>query len=212
MALSPGQRSLFAGDGGPRAIVDGDMTYVPGWLDPDEADRLLARIVATCAWRQEYIRMYGRAVPVPRITAWHADPGCSYAYSGIEHDPQPWTPVLAETRDRAAEACGARFNSVLVNRYRNGRDGVAWHSDDEPELGPEPVIASVSLGATRRFQVRRRTDHADRHDIELDHGSLLVMHAGSQAAWEHQLPKTAKPIAERINLTFRTIVEASTSR
>lgn len=205
MATSPGQRSLFSTDGAPRSVVDGDMTYIPGWLTPDDADRLLDEIIATAAWRQERIRMYGREVPVPRITAWHADPGRAYAYSGIAHEPQPWTPALTEIRESAEKSCGALFNSVLVNRYRDGHDGVAWHSDDEPELGPAPVIGSVSLGATRRFQIRRGTDPADRHEIELEHGSLLVMHAGSQATWEHQLPKTAKPVGERVNLTFRTI-------
>jgi alkylated DNA repair dioxygenase AlkB len=200
------QRSLFTADASPRDVVDGDMTYIAGWLGPDDADRLFDDVLATSAWRQEHIRMYGREVPVPRITAWHADPGRTYAYSGIAHEPAPWTPALTEVRELADEACGVRFNSVLVNRYRDGRDGVAWHSDDEPELGPAPMIGSVSLGATRRFQVRRRADPADRHDIELEHGSLVVMRAGSQATWEHQLPKTAKPIGQRINLTFRTII------
>jgi alkylated DNA repair dioxygenase AlkB len=208
MAASEGQRSLFATDASPRPVADGDMTYLPVWLPPDDADRLLDEIIATCAWRQERIRMYGRDIPVPRITAWHADAGRAYAYSGIAHEPRPWTAALMEIKERAEDACRSRFNSVLVNRYRDGRDGVAWHSDDEPELGPAPVIGSVSLGASRRFQIRRRQDPDDRHDVELEHGSLLVMHAGSQATWEHQLPKTAKPVGERVNLTFRTILDA----
>lgn len=198
------QRSLF--DDGANRFADGDMTYIVDWLDTADARRLRDDLVATSAWRQETIKMYGREVAVPRITAWHADPDCGYTYSGITHEPAPWTPALTELRRLVSARAEIDFNSVLVNRYRDGRDGVAWHSDDEPELGPAPVIGSVSLGATRRFRVRRRTDPADRHDVDLEDGSLLLMHAGSQATWEHQLPKTAKPVGERINLTFRRIL------
>jgi alkylated DNA repair dioxygenase AlkB len=152
--------------------------------------------------------MFGREVTAPRLTAWFGDPHASYVYSGVRHDPVPWTPTLADLRARVERATEHAFNSVLLNFYRDGEDSVSWHSDDEPELGAQPVIASLSLGATRVFQLKhkRRADLA-RVDIELSHGSLLLMSGNCQSHWKHQIPKRrgrTRP-GPRINLTFRRV-------
>lgn len=167
------------------------------------ADALLERLVADVAWRQETARIMGRAVPLPRLTAWYGD--AAYRYSGIDNPPQPWLQDLRALKELAERLSGAVFNSVLLNLYRDGRDSVAWHRDAEPELGPDPVIASVSLGATRRFRFRHARDRQRTVSLDLPHGSVLVMGRGAQRHWLHALPKTAKPVARRLNLTFRYI-------
>lgn len=183
----------------------GDVTYHSTFVSIDKAARFLAEVNDTTSWRQEMIWMYGREVPVPRLTAWVGDPGKTYTYSNIALQPEPWTAPLLDIKRRVEDAAHVTFNSVLLNLYRSGSDGVAWHSDDEPELGRQPVIASVSLGATRRFQLRRKSNPAERCELNLSHGSLLMMRGDTQHVWEHQLPKTAKPTGPRVNLTFRTI-------
>ncbi|MEO6628395.1 MAG: alpha-ketoglutarate-dependent dioxygenase AlkB [Aquihabitans sp.] len=186
-------------------LPDADITYQPGWLEPAEADRLLAAVSDTTPWRQDTLRIHGRSVAVPRLNSWHGDAGRTYAYSGIELGVEPWTPALAEISDLVQATVAVTFPGVLANLYRDGNDSVAWHSDDEPELGPAPTIASVSLGATRTFQLRHRVDPNLRHQLELTHGSLLVMRGPTQRRWSHQVPKTARSVAPRVNLTFRTM-------
>jgi len=188
---------------------DGDVRYVAAALAPAVADDCLGRLRAEIDWRQEAILLFGARHAVPRLVAWHGDPGATYRYSGVDHHPLPWTDTLAAIRERVESLSGHRFNSVLLNLYRDGRDGMGWHADDEPELGPEPVIASVSLGATRRFRMRHRR-HRDRVlTIDLAHGSLLLMQGPTQHHWLHSVPKTSRPVGERINLTFRRILPAS---
>ena len=181
-----------------------DVALHPGWLLPADADRIFAALAAEAAWKQEHLTIQGRTIPLPRLTAWHGTR--SYRYSGIANAPQPWTPVLAELRDRLEAFLGASFNSVLCNRYRDGRDSVAWHADDEPELGMEPVIASISLGQARKFSFKRRDGAGARVDLTLEHGALLIMRGPTQRHWLHQVPKTTQPLAPRINLTYRRIV------
>jgi alkylated DNA repair dioxygenase AlkB len=169
-----------------------------------EADgcRLFDRLMATIAWREEIATVMGRRVPIPRLTAWHGAAG--YVYSGIRMAPAPWTEPLLELK-AVAEACaGHTFNSVLLNLYRDGRDSVSWHADDEPGLGRDPVIASISLGATRRFRMKHR-EAGLRVALDLLHGSCLVMAGATQHHWRHQLSKTARPLGPRINLTFRAM-------
>jgi alkylated DNA repair dioxygenase AlkB len=154
--------------------------------------------------------MFGRTVRVPRLIAWHGDPGCRYRYSGQTYEPAPWTPGLAQIRDRLVARTGITWNAVLANYYRDGNDSVGWHADDERELGPakdDVAIASLSLGATRRFVMRHRTS-GDRRAFELTDGSLLVMRGRTQQHWRHALPKTAAAVAPRLNLTFRVILGA----
>jgi alkylated DNA repair dioxygenase AlkB len=156
-------------------------------------------------WRQDSITVYGQRVPLPRLTAWYGDAGTTYSYSGITMQPQPWTPALWQIKQAIQPLAGVEFNSVLLNLYRDGNDSVGWHSDDEPELGENPVIGSVSFGAERRFQLRHKMNHAWKQEITLNSGSLLLMQGTTQHFWQHQVPKTAKPVSARINLTFRVI-------
>lgn len=184
------------------------LDYRPGWLAPAEADVLLPALSSEIPWEQHHVRLFGRTLPAPRLSCWIGDPDAAYTYSAVRFEPRPWTPQLAALRDRLNVAFGAGFNSVLANRYRNGADGMGWHSDDEPELGPQPLIASLSLGAPRRFLLRERGGPW-RGEILLEHGSLLRMAGASQARTQHSLPKTARPVAERLNLTFRQIAAPS---
>jgi alkylated DNA repair dioxygenase AlkB len=186
-------------------MLEGEARLWPSALRPDEAGELFAELRRTIDWQQESILMFGRRVLVPRLVAWHGDPGTSYTYSGTLHQPLPWTSPLARIRDRVSELSCARFNAVLLNLYRDGRDGMGWHADDEAELGRDPVIASVSLGATRRFCLRHRRRRNLKLDLPLPHGSLLCMSGPTQHHWVHALPKTRAAVGERINLTFRLV-------
>ena len=175
-------------------------------LGADEADAALTQLRQEVPWQQDEIVLFGKRTPLPRLTAWYGDPGFEYTYSGITMQPLVWTEVLGGIRRRVEGLADATFNTVLLNLYRDGSDGVAWHADDEEDLGPQPTIASVTLGATRRFQLRRRDDKGIRREVELHHGDVLIMRGTTQDLWVHQVPKTSRRIGERINLTFRTIV------
>jgi alkylated DNA repair dioxygenase AlkB len=167
-----------------------------------DASRLFGRLMAVTEWRREIATVMGRRVPIPRLTAWHGAAG--YVYSGIRMTPAPWNQPLLEIK-AVAEACaGQTFNSVLLNLYRDGRDSVSWHADNEPGLGRNPVIASVSLGAVRRFQMKHR-ERDERLALDLPSGSCLVMAGPTQHHWLHQVPKTGRPVGPRINLTFRAM-------
>jgi alkylated DNA repair dioxygenase AlkB len=187
-------------------LPDGEVWLWPRAFDEATADRWLASLRYGIAWEQEEILVFGERRRVPRLVAWHGDPGATYVYSGTRHDPEPWTGELQAIRGRVESLTGHSFNAVLLNLYRDGRDGMGWHADDEPELGPDPVIASVSFGATRRFRLRHRRNRAEPLTLPLEHGSLLVMAGPTQRHWLHAVPKTATPVGERINLTFRRIV------
>lgn len=174
------------------------VTYRPGWV-PD-AEAVFADLQTEIAWEQHTIRIHGRTVPTPRLTAWMGD--SAYRYSGLVNEPQPWPSALAGLRDRLRRELGFAFNSCLANLYRDGSDSMGYHADDEPELGPRPVIASISLGARRRFALRHRSS-GERWTWELGEGDLLVMSDESQSEYRHAVPKTAKPVGPRMNLTFR---------
>ena len=182
--------------------TDGEAYLIEDALSPSVADRAFADLLTSVDWRQERAKLFGRSIPVPRLTAWYGTHG--YSYSGIHHRPSPMTPLLENLKARMDELAGRRFDSVLINLYRDGADSMGWHSDDEASLGHDPVIASLSLGAERRFHFRHR-QRKDRVAVDLGHGSCLIMRGRCQACWQHQLPKTRKKIGARINLTFRTI-------
>jgi alkylated DNA repair dioxygenase AlkB len=176
-------------------------------VDVGAADAVFTALRTKVAWRQDHLKMFGNLIPVPRLESWVADEGLDYTYSGIHHEPDPWIDELVELRDLSSSHTGTRFNSVLCNLYRDGSDGVDWHADDEPEFGPMPVIASWSLGATRRFDLRRVDDHSIKVELELHHGDLVIMSGTTQELWRHRVPKTKKPVGERINLTFRLVTK-----
>ncbi len=197
---------MFASNGlQPIELAGATLGFDPEWLACAEAEALFVSLVANIDWEVHRIRMFGRQIDSPRLSCWIGDPGASYTYSRTRFEPHPWPSVLLPIRERLRDTLGVDFNSVLANRYRSGRDAMGWHSDDEPELGPQPVIASVSLGAPRRFALKPRAE-GGRLTLELPHGSLLVMRGDTQARYRHALPATARPVDERINLTFRRIL------
>jgi alkylated DNA repair dioxygenase AlkB len=190
---------------GPRGNLlpcDGEAFLVEHAIAEPDADRLLDDLSASIAWRQETATIMGRRMPIPRLTAWHGEAG--YVYSGIAMAPAAWTPPLLELKGCAEAHAGQAFNSVLLNLYRDGRDSVSWHADNELGLGRDPVIASLSLGATRRFHLKHRTLD-ERIATDLTHGSCLIMAGATQHHWLHQVPKTARLVGPRINLTFRSM-------
>jgi alkylated DNA repair dioxygenase AlkB len=181
-----------------------DVDWLPDWLTADAASDLLNRVIDEVAWQQDSMGTPGGRIPLPRLTAWQGEPDAVYIYSGIRNVPQSWTPAVAELRAAAEATSRARFNSVLLNRYRSGADSMGWHADKEPELGPHPVIASVSLGVARTFDLRHNRT-GTLCSYRLNGGSLLVMRGDTQAEWRHRVPKEPRVSGERINLTFRWV-------
>ena len=182
------------------------LIYVENWLDKTHQASLFECLQKSIDWRQDEIQIMGRQVLIPRLQAWYGEPGISYTYSGLRMTAKPWTAELKWIRDKLALDTGIEFNAVLLNRYRNGQDSMGWHADNEPELGPDPSIASISLGGTRRFLMKPKKNNAGSIiRLQLAGGSLLVMHSPIQKEWVHSLPKTKKPVSERLNLTFRRV-------
>lgn len=201
-----GQSDLFASTQQHIDMVDGELDFYPDFLSDAEQREWFQRLQTELAWRQDQLRFGGRVIDVPRLQAWYGEPNTHYTYSGLRMEPLPWSPSLAELKQRIEQLSGAAFNSVLANYYRDQRDSVSWHADDEPELGRNPVIASVSLGETRVFHLR----HKQRKDLEtvklpLHGGSLLIMKGSTQHHWKHQIPKSKQIMGGRINLTFRWV-------
>ncbi len=189
--------------------------YDPGFCEATLADQWFADLRDHTPWTQPRVRVYGRWHRTPRLTAWVADEGRTYGYSGTEHASALWTPTLSAIRHAVEQASGHLFNAVLLNFYRSGADTVGWHSDDEAVLGDRPVIASVSLGAPRRFRFRPQPKAASppadagesalpRRELLLAHGSLLIMDGETQRRWQHCLPRS-RASQPRINLTFRCL-------
>jgi len=186
-------------------LPDSDLLLYPHFFSHSESDRYLSELSESIRWTQDTIQIYGKQHLVPRLSAWYADEGRSYQYSGIELSGMPLSDILHEIKQKIENETDVRFNSVLANCYRDGKDGVGWHADDEEELGEEPVIASVSFGEERIFQLKHKEDKTLKKSFVLPHGSLLVMRGLTQKKWLHQLPKSAKLMQKRINLTFRII-------
>jgi alkylated DNA repair dioxygenase AlkB len=186
--------------------ANGDVRFYPGFFAKPVADRYFGDLQSAVAWRQEPVKIFGREVLQPRLTAWYGDAGKSYSYSGITMQPHPWTETLLAIKHKADEAANVTFNSALLNLYRDGNDSMGWHRDNEKELGANPVIASVSFGAARRFLLRSYSDKTTACEIMLTHGSLLLMRGETQHYWEHSIPKTARQTGSRINITFRIIL------
>jgi alkylated DNA repair dioxygenase AlkB len=186
----------------PIPLEDGELALLHQLPLPLPNDEILRRLVDETAWREETVVIYGKRHLQPRLTAWHGD--AAYTYSGLRLDPLPFTPLLQAIRAAVENATGHHFNSVLLNYYRNERDSMGMHSDDEPELGPEPAIASVSFGSTRTFVLRhKRTKRTLK--LDLTDGSVLLMAGQLQKHWLHGINKLSRPLGARVNLTFRYI-------
>lgn len=170
----------------------------------DTPNELFDQVLLNLHWRQQQIVVFNRSHNEPRLSAWYGDPGCSYTYSGITLQPLRWIEPLLKIKKTCEELCGATFNSVLANLYRDGNDSMGWHADDEPELGPNPTIASVSFGAERRFDLRHKVTK-EKVQVILPHGSILIMSGETQAHWMHSIAKTKKVSEPRVNLTYRFI-------
>ena len=178
------------------------FTFMPNWLTKADID-MLWPILLKLPWQKEYLTLYGKTHLMPRKVIWVADQGIQYRYANKDHDPEPWPPTLSQIRLKLEQTLGHDFNGVLGNLYEDGSDYMGWHSDDESSIVSTAPIASLSLGASRKFKFRAKKDHTEQHDLILTSGSLLIMPGGSQQHWQHMLPKTTKVNLPRINLTFR---------
>ena len=192
------------------SYLDGQLRFWPRFFEASRADTLMQALEQQLPWQQHYVKIFGRKIASPRLSSWHGDPHCRYRYSGQLYEPAAWNAELAAVRDalHAKLAPSAQFNCVLGNWYRSGDEHMGWHSDDEPELGIAPQIASVSFGAERRFCLRKN-DRSERGELVLRHGSLLLMGPAMQTQWQHALPRVRGLQHARLNLTFRWIAPRS---
>lgn len=193
-------------------LAGADLHYDAQAIAADRAAALFTALRDAIAWERHRLRLFGRWIDAPRLSCWIGDPGAAYTYSRVRFEPRPWPAVVRQLRTELHALTGIAFNSVLANRYRDGRDSMGWHADDERELGDAPVIASLSFGATRVFRLRSRHDPAQPpRSLDLGAGSLLLMSGPTQRNWQHALPKTSRDVGERINLTFRHIMDMPAS-
>lgn len=198
MLLFPDEKITFT-------LPDADITYFPSFFDKEKADLLLEKLQTEIPWQQDTITVYGKNHLQPRLTALFGNEGKPYGYANIVMHPHPWNALLTHIKEEIEAVTKVAFTTVLLNYYRNGRDSNGWHSDNEKELGRNPIIASLSFGEERMFQLKHNQIANAKQNILLQHGSLLVMQGPTQHFWKHQIPKTQKEIGGRINLTFRII-------
>jgi alkylated DNA repair dioxygenase AlkB len=185
----------------PTELID----YRPGVFTEAESNYLLHQFIEEIPWVQKSVLMYGKEVITPRLTAWYGNQDIDYSVSGNGACPLPWTADLLMVKNRIEPLAGIIFDSVLLNYYRNGNDSVSWHSDNDGIPGRNRIVASVSLGQVRRFDIRNNKDHAKKYSIDLENGSYLLMKGDMQDEWQHRIAKSAKPLKERVNLTFRVM-------
>jgi len=199
------QLALFGEAGQSKGLPTEYLEYFPKLIDPFVGQRLLEKLIKETPWKQQIRMMYTKEVATPRLTAWYGDPD-AYDYQSLKKTISlRWTPELLMIKDLVEPMAGVQFNSVLLNYYRDGNDSVAWHSDKEEILGRHPVIASVSFGQVRSFDIRNKHNHKEHYSVKLEHGSFLLMKAGLQENWEHRIAKSARPMQARVNLTFRVV-------
>jgi len=198
-------KSLFESEPIIFTLPDAEIIYFPAFLQKEEADSVFNELIENTPWQQDEITVYGKKYLQPRLTALYGNAGKPYSYSNIVMQPHYWTLLLQKIKSHIESVTETNFTTVLLNYYRNGTDSNGWHADNEKKLGTNPVIASLSLGAERTFQLKHNSDSTQKKSIILEHGSLLLMKGTTQHFWKHQIPKTAKPIGPRINLTFRVI-------
>jgi len=193
------QLALFSPAGQSKGLPKNLLEYIPSMIDHEASDRLLSHFIETTPWKQTTQKLWDKEYVTPRLTCWYGD---TDKITGT----LPWTQELQVIREMAEPLAGVKFNSVLLNYYRDGNDSVAWHSDKESIMGSQPVIASVSFGQVRSFDIRSKADHNEKYSVRLEHGSFLLMKSGLQENWEHRIAKSAKPMKARINLTFRLVI------
>ncbi|MGH2666789.1 alpha-ketoglutarate-dependent dioxygenase AlkB family protein [Flavobacterium sp.] len=186
-------------------LPDAAIEYYPNFFSTAKANELFEKLKNEIPWQQDNITVFGKTHPQPRLTALYGNEGKPYGYSGIIMQPHVWSPLIMHIKDEIEKICNENFTTVLLNKYRDGKDSNGWHADNERELGRNPIIASVTFGAERMFQLKHNTDKEAKQNILLQHGSLLIMKGSTQHFWKHQIPKITKPIGVRINLTFRII-------
>lgn len=196
---------LFATDKIVFDLPDAEIEYYPNFFSEIEANVLFQQLLTEIPWQQDDITIFGKTYKQPRLTAFFGNEGKPYSYSNITMLPHVWNELLLKIKSKVEKTTGHSFSSVLLNLYRDGKDSNGWHADNEKELGQNPVIASVSFGEQRIFQLKHNTLKDQKQNIVLENGSLLLMKGTTQHYWKHQIPKTSKPIKQRINLTFRTI-------
>lgn len=189
-------------------LPDATLRYYPNFISSSEADVYFEKLQNITPWQNDPITLFGKTYPQPRMTSLHGHTTDPYGYSGIVMQPKPMNDPLLEIEEKLSKFTAERFTTVLLNLYRDGKDSNGWHADDEPELGKNPVIASVSLGASRYFHLKHKTDKSQRLKFALSHGSLLLMEGTTQHFWKHQVAKTARVVGPRINLTFRKVLTA----
>src|SRR6201985_1585493 len=200
------QLSFFAEAGQSKGLPKELLEYRANFIEKTASDELLQKFITETPWKQSTQKMWDKEYLTPRLTSWHGDIGTDYSVSGKISNPNPWTPELSYIKSLVEPVAGITFNSVLLNYYRDGNDSVAWHSDRESVLGKHPIIASVSFGQVRSFDIRNKRNHSEHYSVKLEHGSFLLMKAGLQEHWEHRIAKSTKPMRPRVNLTFRVVI------
>ncbi|MFD0767155.1 alpha-ketoglutarate-dependent dioxygenase AlkB family protein [Mucilaginibacter lutimaris] len=193
------QLALFSPAGQSKGLPKHLLDYQPGMIGTEESDRLLTHFIDNTPWKQTKQKLWDKEYVTPRLTCWYGD---TEKIAGT----LPWTAELRAIRETVEPLAGISFNSVLLNYYRDGNDSVAWHSDKESIMGTQPIIASVSFGEVRNFDIRNKADHSEKYAVRLEHGSFLLMKSGLQEGWEHRIAKSARPMKARINLTFRLVI------
>ncbi|MEZ4795843.1 MAG: alpha-ketoglutarate-dependent dioxygenase AlkB [Flavobacteriaceae bacterium] len=186
-------------------LKDADVWYFPNLFNEEESNFYFNNLLHNTTWQQDHITVFGKAYKQPRLTALYASNKNHYSYSNITMYPHVFTKDLLEIKYKIETVIDKNFTTCLLNLYRNGQDSNGWHADNEKELGKNPVIASVSFGANRMFNLKHRYDKDLKHKLVLEHGSLLIMKGVTQHFWLHQIPKTKKKVEARINLTYRII-------
>lgn len=187
-------------------LPDAEIIYYPEFYDKPAADLMYTELVKDILWQQDEIRVFGKIHPQPRLTALYGNEGKSYSYSNIKMQPHPWNLLLQKIKSEVEKVAETHFSTVLLNYYRDGKDSNGWHADNEKELGRNPIIASVSFGEERKFQLKHNINSNAKMTLNLNHGSLLLMKEGSQVHYKHQIPKASQSKKARVNLTFRMIL------
>jgi len=198
-------QTLFPEDEITFDLIDAQVSYVPSFIGFEEANELFNKLINDISWQQDDIVVFGKKFQQPRLTALYGNDGKSYSYSSLTMFPNKWNSLLIYIKEKVEEFMNVKFTTVLLNYYRDGNDSNGWHADNEKELGKNPIIASISFGAKRVFQMKHNTNKDQKFKIELEHGSLLIMKGTTQHFWKHQIPKSTKKVGPRINLTFRII-------